>query len=164
MRETENYCKQTREIKSGIKKLYSVVDCSKFLVRAVHNAERLLYFLLRQLTLNISRKQVQQQSCLSKSKFDLLKVQVSKFKVCNSKPLIVNSFGVCDFIDLILSFPILTLLVCHSFFIDYLRNSRIGVFISDTHYFLASHSASSSLPRQSFLLMMSSNCQLFYLS
>ena len=35
MRETENYCKQTWETKSDIKKLYSVVVCSKFLVRAL---------------------------------------------------------------------------------------------------------------------------------
>ena len=36
MRETEEYCNQTWEIKSDINKLYSVVDCSKFLVRALH--------------------------------------------------------------------------------------------------------------------------------
>ena len=74
-------------------------------------------------------------------------------------------FYISDFIDFILSSPILTLLVCHSFLIlFYLRNSRIHVFVSDTHHVLASHSVSSSLPRKVFLLMLASNCQLFYLS
>ena len=74
-------------------------------------------------------------------------------------------FCVCDFIDLILSSPILTLLVCHSFLIlFYLRNSRIDVFVSDTHHFLACQSVSSSLPRKIFSLMVAINCQLFYLS
>ena len=36
MRKRENYCKQTWETKSDIKKLYSVVVSSKFLVRALH--------------------------------------------------------------------------------------------------------------------------------
>ena len=36
MRGTENFCKQTCETKSDIKKLYSVVVCSKFLVKALH--------------------------------------------------------------------------------------------------------------------------------
>ena len=41
----------------------------------------------------------------------------------------VTPFFVRDFIDLVLSSPILTLLVCHSFLIlFYLRNSRITVF------------------------------------
>ena len=35
MRETENYCKQTRETKSDIKKLYSVVVSSEFLVKGI---------------------------------------------------------------------------------------------------------------------------------
>ena len=40
----------------------------------------------------------------------------------------VTPFCVCDFIDLILSFPISTLLVCHTFLIlFYLRNSGISV-------------------------------------
>ena len=70
-----------------------------------------------------------------------------------------------DFIDLILSFTVLTFLVCHSFLtLFYLRNSRADVFVSDTHYFLTSHSASSSLPRRSFSLTIASNCQWFYLS
>ena len=74
-------------------------------------------------------------------------------------------FCVCNFIDLILSSPILTLLVCHSFLIVfYCRNSRIDVFISGTHLSLASHSVSSSLPRKVFSSMVCSNCQLFYLS
>ena len=70
---------------------------------------------------------------------------------------------VCDFIDLILSSPILTLIVYHSFLIlFYVRNSRIDVFVSDTHQFLASHWVSSSLPRKAFSLMVSaSNCQLY---
>ena len=77
----------------------------------------------------------------------------------------VTPFYLRDFIDLILFSPILTLLVCHSFLIlFYLRNSRTDVFVSDTHHFLASHSVSSSLPWKVFLLMVASNCQLFYLS
>ena len=67
----------------------------------------------------------------------------------------VTPFCVCDFIDLILSSPILTLFVCHSFLILlYLRNSRIDDFVSDIHHFLASHSVSSSLPRKAFSLMI----------
>ena len=74
-------------------------------------------------------------------------------------------FSVRDFIDLILSSPILTFLICQSFFIlFYLRNSRIHVFVSDTHHFLGSHSFSSSLPRKAFLLLVASNYQLFHLS
>ena len=89
------------------------------------------------------------------------KVQHSRLSTININP----SFCVCDFVDLILPFPILTLLVCHSFLIlFYLRNSRIDVFVSDTHYFLASHSVFSSLPRKAFSLMVALNCQLFYLS
>ena len=66
--------------------------------------------------------------------------------------------------DLILSSPILTLLVCHSFLILlYLRNSRIDVFVSDTHHFLASHSVSISLALKIFSLTVASNCQLFCL-
>ena len=77
----------------------------------------------------------------------------------------VIPFCLCDFIDLILFSPILTLLVCHSFrILFYLRNSRTDVFVSDTHHFLASHSVSSSLPWKVFLLMVASNCQLFYFS
>ena len=74
----------------------------------------------------------------------------------------VTPFCVRDFIDLILSSPILTLLVCHNFLIlFYLKNF---FFVSDTHHFLASHSVNSSLPRKIFSLMVASNCQLFYLS
>ena len=36
MPEMENYWKQTWETKSDLKKLYSVVVCSKFLVGALH--------------------------------------------------------------------------------------------------------------------------------
>ena len=36
MRGKQNYCKQGWETKSDIKKLYSMVVCSKFLVRALH--------------------------------------------------------------------------------------------------------------------------------
>ena len=36
MREMENYYKQTWETKADIKKLHSVVICSKFLVMALH--------------------------------------------------------------------------------------------------------------------------------
>ena len=60
-----------------------------------------------------------------------------------------SSHFIClrDFIDLIPSTPISTLLVCHSFLILlYPRNSRIDVFVSDTYHFLASYSVSSSLP------------------
>ena len=46
----------------------------------------------------------------------------------------------------------------------YFKNSRIDVFVSHTHYFLASHSVSSSLPRKTFSLMLASKCRLFYLS
>ena len=75
------------------------------------------------------------------------------------------SFCVRDFIHLILSSIILNLLVCHSFLIlFYLSNSRIDVFVSDTHHFLASHSVSSSHSWKTFPLMVTSNCQLFYLS
>ena len=74
-------------------------------------------------------------------------------------------FCVCDFIDLILPSPILTLLVCYSFLIlFYFRKWRIDVFVSDTHQLLVSHSVSSSLPRKAFSLMVASNYQLFYLS
>ena len=74
----------------------------------------------------------------------------------------VTPFCVRDFIDLILSSPILTLLVCHNFLIlFYLKNF---FFVSYTHHFLASHSVNSSLPRKIFSLMVASNCQLFYLS
>ena len=45
--------------------------------------ERLLYFPLRKLTSDISRKRI-------KSKCDLFTVQVSKFKVCVSQPLKFN--------------------------------------------------------------------------
>ena len=45
----------------------------------------------------------------------------------------------------------------------YLRNSRINVFVSYTH-FLASHLVSYSLPRKAFSLMLASNYQSFYLS
>ena len=161
MREKENYCKQTWEIKSDMKNLYSGRLLKVFSKSTAHCWTLIIFS-----SKVINFKHIAQASTIAEL---FIKVQIRfsqslGFKVRDSKPLIVNPFGVCDFIDLILSFPILTLLVCHSFFIDYLRNSRIGVFISDTLYFLASHSASSSLPRQSFLLMMSSNCQLFYLS
>ena len=77
----------------------------------------------------------------------------------------VTPFCLCDFIDLILSSPIFTLLVCHSFLIlFYLRNSRIDVFVSNTCYFLSSYSVSSTLPRKAFSFMVASSCQLFYLS
>ena len=73
-------------------------------------------------------------------------------------------FCVRNFIDLILSSPILTLLVFHSFLIlFYPRHSRIDVLVSDTHHFLASHSVSSSLAWKVFSLMVTSNCLLFYL-
>ena len=72
----------------------------------------------------------------------------------------VTPFYVRDFINLILSSPILTLLVCHSFLIlFYLINSKIDVFVSNTHHFLASHSVNSSLPQKALPLMMTSNCQ-----
>ena len=77
----------------------------------------------------------------------------------------VTPFCVCDFIDLIVYSPILTLLDCNSFLMLFcLRNSRSDVFVSDTHHFLVAHSVSSSLPQKIFSLMMASNCQLFYLS
>ena len=56
----------------------------------------------------------------------------------------------------------LWLFVIVSSYYFFLRNSRLDVFISDTHHFLASHSVSSS--PFSFSLMVASNCQLFYLS
>ena len=72
----------------------------------------------------------------------------------------VTPFYVRDFINLILSSPILTLLVCQSFLIlFYLINSKIDVFVSNTHHFLASHSVNSSLPQKALPLMMTSNCQ-----
>ena len=93
-------------------------------------------------------------------------VQSLGFKVQSSRLLIITSnplFCLCDFIDLMLSSPILILLVYHSFLIlFYLRNLRIDVFVSDTHYFLASHSVSSSLPQKTFSLMVAQ--KLFYLS
>ena len=87
------------------------------------------------------------------------KVESLRFSTINS-----NLFFLRDFIDLILYSPILTFLVCHSFLIlFYLRNSRIGVFASDTaSWHLIS--VSSSLPPQTFLLMVASNCGLFCLS
>ena len=101
----------------------------------------------------------------------LIKVQiwlVQSFKIQSLRLSTINSnppFCLCDFIDLILSSPILTLFVCHSFLIlFYFRNSRIDFFVSNTHYFLASHSVSSSLPRIAFSLIVPSNCQLLYLS
>ena len=70
-----------------------------------------------------------------------------------------------DFIDLILSSPILNVLVFHSLVkLFYLRKWRIDLFVSNTHHFLVSHSVSSSLPRKTFLLIVVSNIQLFYLS
>ena len=77
------------------------------------------------------------KSCLSKSKFDSFIVQASQLKVHDSQPLSVTPFCIYDFINLILSSPILTLFLCHSFLIlFYLRNSRTDVFVSDTHYLL----------------------------
>ena len=70
---------------------------------------------------------------------------------------------ILDFIDLILSTPLLISLVCHNFLIlFYLRNSRVDVFFSDTHHFLASYSVSSSLSQKAISLIVASNCQLFY--
>ena len=92
-------------------------------------------------------------------------VQGWGFKVQSSRLSTSNPLCICDFIDLILSSPILTLFVCHGFPIMFdLRNSRIDVFVSDTHYFLPSHSVSSSLPQKAFSLIVASNGQLFYLS
>ena len=76
----------------------------------------------------------------------------------------VIPFCVRDFIDLILSSPILTRLVCHSFLILFYLKNFFFFFVSDTHHFLASHSVNSSLPGKIFSLMVASNCQLFYLS
>ena len=39
---------------------------------------------------------------------------------------------------------------------------KLMFFVSDTHYFLAFHSVSSSLPQKAFLLMVASNFQMFY--
>ena len=83
---------------------------------------------------------------------------MTDFSISPSLPLVRKCthlekppFCVRDFIDLILSSPILTLLVCHKFLIlFFLRNSRIDVFVSDSHHFLASHSVNSSLPRKGF--------------
>ena len=50
----------------------------------IRATERLLYFPLRKLISNISRKQI-------KSKCDLFKAQVLKFKVCVSQPLKFNA-------------------------------------------------------------------------
>ena len=77
----------------------------------------------------------------------------------------VIPFCACDFIDLILSLPISTLLVSHTVLIlFYLINSRINVFVSDRHLFVASHSVFSSLPRKALSLMGDSNFQLYHLS
>ena len=77
----------------------------------------------------------------------------------------VTQFYISDFIDLILSSLILTLLVCHNFFILlYLKTSRSDVFVGNTHHFLVSHSVSSNVSPKIFSLMVASNCQLFYLS
>ena len=52
----------------------------------------------------------------------------------------VTPFCVRDVIDLILSSPISTLLVCHSLLILFHHiNSRIDVFVSETHHSLASY-------------------------
>ena len=60
----------------------------------------------------------------------------------------VTPFCLCDFIDLILSSTILTLLICHSFLtLFYLRICRIDGLFSDTQYFLASGLVYSSLRR-----------------
>ena len=60
----------------------------------------------------------------------------------------VTPFCLCDFIDLILSSTILTLLICHSFLtLFYLRICRIDGLFSDTQYFLASELVYSSLRR-----------------
>ena len=62
-----------------------------------------------------------------------------------------SPFCVHNFIDLILFSHLFTLLVFHAFLVlFYLRNSRIDVFVSDNHHFLASHSDSSSLLKRYF--------------
>ena len=69
------------------------------------------------------------------------------FSTYVSYDLFLNPFCVRDFIDLVLSSPSLTLLVCHSvLLLLYLRNSKIDIFVSRTHHFLAPHSVSTSLP------------------
>ena len=62
--------------------------------------------------------------------------------ICSNPPF---SYKISS-ISLIPSSPSLALFFCHSFLIlFYHRNSRIDVFVSDTQYFLASHSFSGSL-------------------
>ena len=77
------------------------------------------------------------------------------FPCTHMYPFRVTPLCVRDFINLI-PFPlILTLLICHSFFVlFYLRTSRIDVFVLDTHHLLASHLVFSSLHRKTFLLMV----------
>ena len=71
-------------------------------------------------------------------------------------------FCVRDFINLILSSSTLTLHVCNSFLLlFYLISSKIDPFVSDTDHFLASHSASSGLPRNAFLLIWAQTVSYF---
>ena len=102
-------------------------------------------------------------------KVQILLVQSLGFKVQSSRLLTINSNSL--FVYMIssiwyspLSFWRCLFAIVSSYCLFYLRNSKIDVYVSDTHYFLASHSVSSSLPWKAFLLIVASNCQLFYVS
>ena len=89
------------------------------------------------------------------------KVQSSRLSTINSNPPFV--YAISSIWCSPLPFWLCSFAIVSSFcFISEIQ--ELMFFISDTHYFLASHSVSSSLPRKTFSLMVASNCKLFYLS